>query len=70
MKPIRDRDPGDETLFDPATTVPKRCVDCDTTRSNLCAFDADVQHGHKKASARRPKTCLNRINPATCDIPF
>lgn len=58
------------TLFDPDATQPKRCVDCNTTRKNLCEFDADVANGIKKASARRPKTCVNRIDPATAPIPF
>jgi hypothetical protein len=62
-------DPGDETLFDPASTVPPKCS-CGTTRSNLCVFDANVAHGLINASDTRPKTCLNRHDPANGDIPY
>jgi hypothetical protein len=56
-------------LFDPATTKLPLCGHCNTTRKNLCRHDADVQHGLIQASARRPKACLNRIDPANDPFP-
>lgn len=46
-----------EPLFDPVTTVPKRCKACDTTRKNLCRYDADREAGMPQG--RRPRSCLN-----------
>jgi hypothetical protein len=69
MKPLTDRDPGDETLFDPATTLPPKCT-CGQTRKNLCPIDAAITNGGLDKWARRPRTCLTRHDPAKGDIPF
>jgi hypothetical protein len=61
-------DPGDETLFDPATTIPPKCS-CGTTRKNLCAHDASVAHGLIPASSNRPRSCLNAHDPAAAPFP-
>lgn len=66
--PIRDRDPGGETqtsLFD----SPAVCPHCHTTRRNLCAHLADIEHGVIRATAPRPKGCLTAPNPATDPFP-
>jgi hypothetical protein len=63
-------DPGDETLFDAASTVTPRCYACGNTKKNLCVFDANVAHGLINPSDTRPKTCLNRHDPSEGQIPY
>ena len=60
------------TLFDPATTEPRRCTwpSCRTERPNLCRFEADREHGLIPFSVRRPKGCLKEYDPKTASIPF
>jgi hypothetical protein len=67
---LTNADPGDETLFDPATTVLPKCRACNTTRTGLCRFDADVAHQLIPASSTRPRSCLNRVDPQTMAIPY
>lgn len=64
---LHNRDPGDEqtSLYD----SPAVCPHCNTTRPNLCAHDADVEHGDISASARRPQRCLNAYDPKTAAFP-
>lgn len=64
-------DPGDEQahLFAPASVEPTKCT-CGTTRKNLCAFDADLEHQRISRYANRPRTCLNAWNPRTAPIPY
>lgn len=70
--PLTNRDPGDEQpepLFDPQITNPKKCS-CGTTRPSLCTHDANVNHGLIPKWTTRPRTCLNRHDPSTQEIPY
>jgi hypothetical protein len=68
MKPaITDRDPGDETLFDPKSTMPPKCA-CGSTRKNLCVWAANRHHFG--IDSKQPRTCLLRYDPANGEIPF
>lgn len=57
------------SLFDPDTTITVQCASCGATRQPgqdrvpTCAHDLEPQ-------GKRPKACLNTIDPATARIPF
>lgn len=55
-----------EHLFQPASTLPKRCS-CGCTAKNLCPIDAAITHGGEHKWAKRPRTCLNNIGQT--DLP-
>ena len=56
-----------EPLFDPATTMPKKCS-CGTTRRNLCKWAADRHH--YGIEAKQPRTCLLRYDPKDGVVPY
>ena len=56
-----------EPLFPPATTEPRQCA-CGTTQKNLCPHTQAIRDG--QASGTRPKTCLDRHDPAAAAIPY
>jgi hypothetical protein len=56
-------------LFEPATTIPPKCV-CGATKKNICNHDADIDKGWIPTWATRPPSCLNRHDPANGDIPY
>lgn len=66
-QPLINRDPGDEQQT--LEQDPGYCPACETTRASLCGHDADIHHGRKTASSKRPAACLNAYDPATAPFP-
>lgn len=68
-KPANRTEQIQPTLFPTPTRCPvKGCHAGD--RKSLCAFDADVAHGLREATALRPVACLNTHPQPDATIPY
>jgi len=68
IPPLIDRDPGDEQLFDPSSTLPPTCKSCGATKPTMCRWAADRDHGG--LAGKQPRTCLNAYDPAKAKVPY
>jgi hypothetical protein len=64
---------SDRTLFDPDRTIAVECTVCGATRqpgeptAPSCSVDRDRSAGD--TFAKRPRACLNTVDPATAPFP-